>query len=90
MNRPNKYTEKANYNQVSKIKPASTSPAHFTRKTYLPPKKNNLHYTLVLDLDETLVHYEPAERKFKIRPHCLSFLKNMSQVFEVVIFTAAS
>ncbi len=47
-------------------------------------------YTLVLDLDETLVHFEAKERKFKIRPNCITFLKNMSQVFEVVIFTAAS
>lgn len=47
-------------------------------------------FTLVLDLDETLIHFESAEKKFKLRPGCLMFLKEMSELFEVVIFTAAS
>ena len=45
---------------------------------------------MVLDLDETLVHFEQAERKFKIRPNCITFLKTLSQYYELVIFTAAS
>jgi CTD small phosphatase-like protein 2 len=44
----------------------------------------------VLDLDETLVHFEAKERKFKIRPNCITFLKNLSKIYEIVIFTAAS
>ena len=44
----------------------------------------------MLDLDETLVHFEASERKFKIRPNCITFLKTLSQYFEIVIFTAAS
>jgi len=46
---------------------------------------------LVLDLDETLVHYYEVNRegKFRIRPGCDKFLKEMSQLYEVVIFTAA-
>lgn len=46
--------------------------------------------TLVLDLDETLIHFESAEKKFKLRPGCLNFLKEMSSLFEIVIFTAAA
>lgn len=48
-------------------------------------------YTLILDLDETLAHYfySPSGGTFLIRPHCNEFLQEMSQYFEVVIFTAA-
>lgn len=49
-------------------------------------------YTLVLDLDETLVHYVESvsgDSKVLVRPGCEDFLKRMSQVYEIVIFTAA-
>lgn len=44
----------------------------------------------MLDLDETLVHFVAKEKKFKLRPGCIQFLKDMSNIFEVVIFTAAA
>lgn len=46
-------------------------------------------YTLVLDLDETLVHYNYRNNlsQFKIRPYCQEFLYEMSEHFEVGIFT---
>jgi CTD small phosphatase-like protein 2 len=56
----------------------------------LPEKDNDKPYTLVLDLDETLVHFVAKEKKFKLRPGCIQFLKDMSQLFEIVIFTAAA
>ena len=48
-------------------------------------------YTLVLDLDETLVHffYTPSGGAFLIRPHCFEFLEDMSHIFDIAIFTAA-
>ncbi len=59
----------------------------------LPPleNENNNIYTLVLDLDETLVHffYTPSGGTFLIRPYCLEFLNKMSKLCEIVIFTAA-
>ena len=57
----------------------------------LPSEIENTTYTLVLDLDETLVHffYTPSGGTFLIRPYCLQFLEEMSQIFEIIIFTAA-
>ena len=53
-------------------------------------------YTLVLDLDETLIHFEAGdtdtpeeEGYYMIRPGCNKFLKELSKHFEIVVFTAA-
>jgi CTD small phosphatase-like protein 2 len=58
---------------------------------YLPPSNDKSEYCLVLDLDETLVHYFEVgnEGTFLVRPGCDEFLTQMSQLYEVVIFTAA-
>ena len=47
-------------------------------------------FTLVLDLDETLVHYSAHKGPgtLLVRPYCEEFLKEMGKFFEVVIFTA--
>ena len=45
-------------------------------------------YTLVLDMDETLVHFDPRRRMFRTRPHVQNFLREMSQHWEIVVFTA--
>ena len=48
-------------------------------------------YTLVLDLDETLVHYIEEENSayVQVRPYADYFLKELSKYFEIVLFTAA-
>ena len=60
---------------------------------YLPPKAaGDPEYTLVLDLDETLIHSDrrdPEYRTYKVRPYCNEFLTDLSKYFEIVIFTAA-
>lgn len=53
---------------------------------YLPVIRSN-QKTLVLDLDETLVH--KSGNLVLIRPGAEQFLKEVSQEYEVVIFTAA-
>ena len=45
----------------------------------------------MLDLDETLIHYEESSDggQFLLRPYVQRFLKKMNQYFEIIIFTAA-
>ena len=64
--------------------------------------------TLVLDLDETLIHCntnsnsvtditlpvlfpsgEEIDAPINIRPHAQQFLKEMAEIFEVIVFTAS-
>jgi Dullard-like phosphatase family protein len=78
------------------------------RQMVLPPKSLTQHkVTLVLDLDETLVHcalepLEDADTKFPVeyqeqtldiyvrkRPYLEDFLQKVSQLFEIVVFTAS-
>jgi TFIIF-interacting CTD phosphatase-like protein len=55
---------------------------------YLKPRNNQMHkYSLVLDLDETLIHYDGQQ--FLVRPFAHYFLKMMSKKYEIIIFTAA-
>jgi hypothetical protein len=57
---------------------------------FLPEIEGSL-YTLVLDLDETLVHYveEDGMAFVQIRPGTENFLNELKDYFEIVVFTAA-
>eukprot|EP00746_Dinoflagellata_sp_MGD_P057964 gnl/MRDRNA2_/MRDRNA2_24891_c0_seq1.p1 gnl/MRDRNA2_/MRDRNA2_24891_c0~~gnl/MRDRNA2_/MRDRNA2_24891_c0_seq1.p1 ORF type:complete len:573 (-),score=121.74 gnl/MRDRNA2_/MRDRNA2_24891_c0_seq1:2-1531(-) len=59
----------------------------------LPPHGCDTTYSLVLDLDETLVHYFEVDGmgSFGVRPGMTEFLERMHQLgYELVIFTAAT
>ena len=60
---------------------------------FLPPLDTKKYtYTLVMDLDETLVHYIEEENRayVQVRPYAEYFLSEMKKYFEIVIFTAAA
>ncbi|CAD8080056.1 unnamed protein product [Paramecium sonneborni] len=62
------------------------------KKQIFLPKKPLKAYTLVLDLDETLVHYQELPNgggQFLVRPYAEEFLEKLSKYYELVIFTAA-
>jgi len=61
----------------------------------LPPPRDAKVYSLVLDLDETLVHYFEdgggSMGRHEIRPGLQDFLSRMSRAgWEIVVFTAAT
>ena len=50
-------------------------------------------YTLVLDLDETLVNFKikkGREGYVRLRPFLFGFLEEVSQFYELIIFTSAT
>ena len=56
---------------------------------------NKKKYSLVLDLDETLIHFkvnkdENGEGVLKLRPGVFSFLEKIREFYEVILFTEAS
>lgn len=53
--------------------------------------RNDEVYTLVLDLDETLIHMVESaqQQQVVVRPHVHEFLEAMSKCYEIVIFTAS-
>ena len=61
---------------------------------FLPPKKKDdkRDYCLVLDLDETLVHFfeDNYEAYVKVRMGAENFISVLSQYCEIVIFTAST
>ena len=81
--------------EVTFDNPPSSEPYEYSMPAippapYLPPVAEEV-YTLVLDLDETLVHYVDAgeNSNLLVRPGSRDFLKEMAKYYEIVIFTAA-
>ena len=79
-----------NINNISKgstIKNTTRDSAPF-----LPQINSKYKYTLVLDMDETLIHYffTHMNGMFFVRPYCFDFLKELNDLYEIVTFTAGT
>ena len=59
---------------------------------FLPPINPIYKYTLVLDMDETLIHYFFTNNNgmFFVRPYCFDFLNELKDLYEIVTFTAGT
>ena len=69
----------------------------FDTKLQFPylPKNSNKKYTLVLDLDETLIHFKVHQNDnnsgiLQFRPFISEFLSNIKNYYELIVFTAAT
>jgi hypothetical protein len=82
------------YRNIIMIESLMKDPNDFSKEIiqapYLP-KHQEKPYTLVLDLDETLIHFIEFEDEgsFLQRPFLHEFLDEVSKSYEIVIFTAA-
>ncbi|CAD8044694.1 unnamed protein product [Paramecium primaurelia] len=56
-------------------------------KPYLPNETTH-QFTLILDMDETLIHFVDQTKSFLVRPYAEQFLQEMSKYYEIAVFTA--
>ena len=62
-----------------------------SKNSILPPIKSNYKYTLILDLDETLIYLQNQDRKtITLRPNIFEFLHEMKSIYELIIFSENS
>ena len=79
----------------AKIKTNNDSNVINTIKDY-PPFLPNINpkykYTLVLDMDETLIHFFFTKNlgMFFVRPYCFDFLYQLNELYEIITFTAGT
>ncbi len=59
---------------------------------FLPPIDSKYKYTLVLDMDETLIHFffTHINGMFFVRPFCFDFLNELNDLYEIITFIAGT
>ena len=62
-----------------------------SKNSILPPIKSKYKYTLILDLDETLIYLQNQDRRtITLRPNIFEFLHEMKSIYELIIFSENS
>ena len=63
-----------------------------TISPFLPPIAPKYKFTLILDMDETLIHFffTHINGMFFVRPYCLDFLNELNNIYEIITFTAGT
>ena len=85
-----------NKKKIKKTRINKNKESNITKEPILPPIKGNYKYTLVLDLDETLIYLQNKDssnigiKKVILRPNIHEFLKEMKSEFELIIFSENS
>ncbi|XP_048470180.1 CTD small phosphatase-like protein 2 isoform X2 [Rhincodon typus] len=101
--------QREDLNKYKFIKKLQSSTKMILQKSILPLKTRSVpDYSLVLGLDETLVHCQLTDMEgtefvfpvcfqdksyqvyVKLRPYCREFLENLSQFYEIILFTTAT
>ena len=81
------YINIQNYNSIKEKNIISTTERK-ERQFYLPPIKSRYKYTLIINLDETLIYCNNS--KIILRPNLFEFLSKIKELFEIIAFSLYS
>ena len=86
---PEKETINESSEEDLEDKATSATLTNPNQSNYLIPFPSTMPYTLVLDLDETLVNVNVTNNLISLRPGLKNFLNDLQPYYELVIFTTS-